>query len=349
MSRLKRLRQLENINMLSSKRHKHQSESSTTSDLSDTAENELPGIISKTTSAVEQVKSKWTNRERVLVFCSRGASYRTRHLMKDFRNLMPNSKADNKMDSKKSLVLINEIAEMANCTKCLYFESRKRTDLYLWLSNITHGPSVKFLVHNIHTMDELRLSGNCLKGSRPVLSFDSSFDSQPCFALIKELLKQTFSTPYQHPRSKPFIDHVLTFSLTLDNKIWFRNFQIVDETLELQEIGPRMVLEIIRVFDGSFEGSVLYDNPHFVSPNKIRSEIKKNQSNKYMMKKLAEKCRSIKLAEQAAVKLPDPVGEIFDTERTFANPQTKKIKRIIEKKRRPKKKKIKESENASKT
>lgn len=58
------------------------------------------------------------------------------------------------------------------------------------MSNVASGPSVKFLVHNIHTMDELRLSGNCLRASRPVLSFSHSFNKKPHFALIKELIKQ---------------------------------------------------------------------------------------------------------------------------------------------------------------
>lgn len=57
---------------------------------------------------------------------------------------------------------------------------------------------------------------------------------------------QTFSTPDHHPRSKPFVDHVFTFSLTLDGKIWFRNFQIVDETLELQEIGALMIENYLK-------------------------------------------------------------------------------------------------------
>lgn len=48
---------------------------------------------------------------------------------------------------------------------------------------------------------------------------------------------QTFATPNHHPRSQPFFDHVFSFSVTPDLKIWFRNFQIVDETLQLQEIG----------------------------------------------------------------------------------------------------------------
>ncbi|KAM3722870.1 Ribosome biogenesis protein [Dirofilaria immitis] len=310
----RRFRQLENVNEMLPKRHKLVSE---TSENSNTSDEESFAVSSKNEEMSQQVKSKWTNRERVLIFCSRGASYRIRHLMKDFLNLMPHSKSENKMDKNKCLVLINEIAEIANCTKCLYFENRKHTDMYLWISNTTYGPSVKFSVLNVHTMDEIRMSGNCLKGSRPVLSFDSTFDSQPHFSLIKELLMQTFSTPYHHPRSKPFIDHVFTFSITTDGKIWFRNFQIVDETPELQEIGPRMVLEIIRIFDGSFEGSVLYDNPNYVSQNTIRSEIKKKHSQKYAMKKLVEKSRGMKLAEHATVKMPDPVGEVFNTERRY--------------------------------
>lgn len=36
---------------------------------------------------------------------------------------------------------------------------------------------------------------------------------------------QIFSTPCYHPKSKPFIDHILSFSIE-DNRIWFRNFQV---------------------------------------------------------------------------------------------------------------------------
>lgn len=50
-----------------------------------------------------------------------------------------------------------------------------------------------------------------------------------------------------------------------------------------------MVLEVIRIFAGSFEGPVLYDNPNYISPNAIRREIKKKHSDKYVVKKLAEK------------------------------------------------------------
>lgn len=39
----------------------------------------------------------------------------------------------------------------------------------------------------------------------------------------------------------------------------------------LVEIGPRFVLNPIKVFDGSFCGQVMYENPDYVSPNTIRS------------------------------------------------------------------------------
>lgn len=53
-----------------------------------------------------------------------------------------------------------------------------------------------------------------------------------------------FAVPDHHPKSQPFIDHVFSFSLTPNGKIWFRNFQIVDEKLQLQEIG------IVRYLNG---------------------------------------------------------------------------------------------------
>lgn len=77
----------------------------------------------------------------------------------------------------------------------------------------------------VHTMDELKMTGNCLKGSRPILSFDKSFESAPHWALLKELLAQVFNVPKGSRRSKPFFDHVLSFSIA-DNRIWFRNYQV---------------------------------------------------------------------------------------------------------------------------
>ncbi|CAG2058522.1 unnamed protein product, partial [Timema podura] len=197
---------------------------------------------------------KWVNKQRVLVFASRGISHRDRHLMQDIRTLMPHSKPESKMERSENLFVVNEMCEMKNCNKCIMFEGRQKRDLYMWISNVPQGPSAKFLVENVYTMAELKLTGNCLKGSRPLLSFDENFNSKnPHYNLLKELFTQVFGTPNHHPKSQPFTDHVMTFTV-LDNRIWFR---------------PRFVLNPVKIFKGSFGGEALWDNSFYVSPAKL--------------------------------------------------------------------------------
>jgi ribosome biogenesis protein BRX1 len=115
-------------------------------------------------------------------------------------------------------------------------------------------------------MDELKMTGNCLKGSRGLLSFDAAFEETEWGRLTKELFthvsishmalvsswggeryecsvvrwKQIFGVPPQARRAKPFIDHILTFTI-LDSKIWFRNFQVRhDPIFTLNE--PRILI-----------------------------------------------------------------------------------------------------------
>jgi len=86
----------------------------------------------------------------------------------------------------------------------------------------------KFFVSNVHTTGEMKLLGNCLLGSRPLLCFDKTFDTEPRWKLLKEMFTQIFNTPKGHPNSKPFIDHVLSFFI-LDDRIWLRNYQIIEK------------------------------------------------------------------------------------------------------------------------
>lgn len=112
----------------------------------------------------------------------------------------------------------------------------------MWVSKTPNGPSARFHLLNAHTMDELKMTGNCLKGSRPIVCFDSAFDSAPHWQVIKELLThvrgpirpglglcsclaQVFAVPRTARKAKPFVDHVTSFSIA-DGKIWFRNYQV---------------------------------------------------------------------------------------------------------------------------
>jgi len=165
--------------------------------------------------SLSQSDGRYRNKQRCLVLCSRQVTARYRHLLEDLRTLIPHHKKESKLDAGRNDSVgraVNDIAAMSNCNTVLFLECRKRTDAYLWLGKTsTNGPSVKFHVTNVHTMDELRLTGNCMRGSRPVLSFDDSFASVQHLKLLKELFVDVFGTPRGHPRSKPFVDRVMAF------------------------------------------------------------------------------------------------------------------------------------------
>ena len=52
-----------------------------------------------------------------------------------------------------------------------------------------------------------------------------AFDEQPHLQLLKEMLMHIFSTPKRHAKSKPFHDHVISFSVA-DDRLWLRNYQV---------------------------------------------------------------------------------------------------------------------------
>jgi ribosome biogenesis protein BRX1 len=47
----------------------------------------------------------------------------------------------------------------------------------------------------MHTTGELKMTGNSLKGSRPIISFDASFEAFSHLKLIKEILVSSFNVP----------------------------------------------------------------------------------------------------------------------------------------------------------
>ncbi|KAK3901955.1 ribosome biogenesis protein BRX1 [Staphylotrichum tortipilum] len=249
------------------------------------------------------------NKQRVLILSSRGVTYRHRHLLNDLAAMLPHGRKDVKFDSKSKLYQLNELAELYNCNNVLFFEARKGKDLYMWLSKVPNGPTVKFHAQNLHTMEELHFTGNCLKGSRPVLSFDGAFDTEPHLRVIKEVFLQIFGVPQGARKSKPFIDHVMGFSV-VDGKIWIRNYEVRevekvkgdeggeaqedggkrkskssasdrDTDVSLVEIGPRFVLTPIVIQEGAFGGPIIYENKRFISPNQVRSDLRKAKAGRH--------------------------------------------------------------------
>jgi len=172
------------------------------------------------------------------------------------------------------------------------------------------GPCAKFQVRNIHTLNEIKITGNCLKYSRPFLSFDNSFDTSPHLKLLKEMLTHTFGSPKNHPKTKPFYDHMMCF-YNVNNQIFFRNYQILNELkekfcdkddldkLQLAEIGPRFSLNLMRIFEGIAGGKTLYQNEFYVPPSQLmRKNMEKFKQRRFKVdqekEKLEEKLNNLK-------------------------------------------------------
>jgi ribosome biogenesis protein BRX1 len=232
----------------------------------------------------------YKNKQRTLVFSSRGIVHRDRHLIADLRDLLPHARKDTKLDTKDDFKQIPEIAEMKSCNNVIFFEARKHKDLYMWLSRCPGGPTIKFLVTNVHTMSEIKLTGNCLKGTRPILQFDQSFNDTGDGVVMKEMLSQAFGSPKGHPKIKPFVDHIFSFFYT-KGRVFFRNYQVSydgnDGTKSegeplLVEIGPRFTLTPIKIFSSSFGGNVIWENNNYISPNAIRAVMKAKAKNNFM-------------------------------------------------------------------
>lgn len=132
----------------------------------------MPSVFKDQSSS----EKEWKNRQRSLIVSSRGIGHKARHLINDLCDLLPHSKKEAKVDRKIAKESVQELCFERSCNNCLYFDARKKGDNYLWISKSPEGPSFKFAVENIHTSDELKLTGNSLKYSRPLLSFDKSFD-----------------------------------------------------------------------------------------------------------------------------------------------------------------------------
>ncbi len=257
-------------------------------------------------------------KKKTLVVCSRGVTSVNVELMEDLLKLMPHARKDPKFDKGEPLTSLGEIAELNGCAAVLYFEARKMKDLYLWVGAVKcAGPCAKFLVQQVRPMRDLRLTGNCLLGSRAILSFDAAFDGAAHLQLLKQLLAHAFAPPKGHPRSKPFHDHVLSFSM-LGGRVLVRHYQVVpplhdkkkeDDTLV--EIGPRLALVPIRILGGVFAGETLYVNDMYQSPNVQRASQKRRSAKRTIGHVAQKEKRRTRLAQGADQGPEDELADVF--------------------------------------
>ncbi len=74
-----------------------------------------------------------------------------------------------------------------------------------------------------------------------------------------------------------------------------------------------MVLELVKIFDGSFGGPVLYENSSYVSPNLLRRRQKQGAGGKYLQKLQSKKSLEVRRELEPETVKTDPLDDIFQT------------------------------------
>ena len=268
----------------------------------------------------EQITT-WKNKQGALFVGSRGIGMREKHIMMDLMCLLPHSKKESKIEKENVVSKISRICESNSCNNQMYFEQRLKGHCYLWMGKYPEGPSCKFVVENTHTTQELKLVGNCLKTSRPILSFDNAFNKEPQLQVLKELFIDTFGAPKNHPKTKAIVDHTFNFTWN-DNRVWFRNYQHsreegvnnkASDDYELLEIGPRFSLCPIKIFEGFLDGTVLYANPNYIAPKMQTLQKNKLLEAKFRVK---DKKKLRKEDQLQKVQKSDAIDKLYDEEKT---------------------------------
>lgn len=255
-----------------------------------------------------------SNRQKCLVLGGRNMNAKCRHLLLDLRGLMPHSREHSKIGNRNSLGPdLVEICNLHQCNSYLYLDPHRSDVNYMWLGQAPGGPSVKMQLLNVHTADEIRMAGNCLKYSRPLLHFDRAFETAPHLRVVKALLHMNFNTPLYHPKSKPFIDRVMSF-MWLDDHIWVRNYQIVysneTEASSLIEIGPRFTLEPVMILNGCCQGPVVWKSSVARPPTEQRRDRKMRRLEKLDRNEDVRKASELHRAHLPAPQA-DPLDMVF--------------------------------------
>ena len=192
--------------------------------------------------------------------------------MRDLLRLMPHGKSGAKLNVEDGLGSVVRLCEDADCAMALLLDARDAKRLYLWTAGCPDGPSAMFRVLNVHTVAELKFDVRRAAGVRSLLCFDKGFEASADRRVLKQLLASAFGVPRAtgararesdgNKSAVKRVQHTLNFAL-LDDRIWLRVYRIgrsVDGALDVAEIGPRLVLEPVRIIASGFGGAILHSS-----------------------------------------------------------------------------------------
>jgi U3 small nucleolar ribonucleoprotein protein IMP4 len=184
----------------------------------------------------------------VLVTTSRDPSSRLRTFAKEVRLLFPTSKLINR--GGYVLPDLVESAKTANITDIILLHEHRGTPTAVTISHLPHGPTASFSLHNVILRADIPgAQKGTVSESYPNLIFDG-FKTKLGDRTI-QILKHLFP-----PREQGTVgSRVVTFR-NIEDSIEFRHHvhvQTSHDSVELSEVGPRMVMRLFQIRAGTLE------------------------------------------------------------------------------------------------
>ncbi|ELQ74565.1 RNA-binding protein required for biogenesis of the ribosomal 60S subunit, partial [Trachipleistophora hominis] len=188
---------------------------------------------------------KFTPRMPTLFLLSKNTSATHKYVLKDLVKFVPNAIKESKCNGRKE---IQELMSIHECDTLLYFECTKRRNT-MWLVK-SGGPSIECNVDVMFSIDRLKFLVNTYLNVGHVLLFQPVFEDNCELKALKNVLTDIFR------REDELCERAMLFAYE-DGKVFLRNYKLDDE---LQEIGPRMVFTVRKVYEDEFCGNVTYEN-----------------------------------------------------------------------------------------
>jgi ribosome biogenesis protein BRX1 len=214
----------------------------------------------------DQRKSSYAKGWKTALIGSRGMGSTCRRFLKDLSVLLPHSKRESKYEYKgRNFGGLVEVCELSNCTHSIFVQESKSAT-YMHVASIS-GPSVKYELRDICTLEDQIFDGNCSKYSRPLLLFSPHFWTTPEGETQRVVLSKAFGSPLNHRKVRPFFDRIFYFYHS-DQGILFRNYEILSD-FSAKEIGPRFMLYPLLTQEGPNMGRVLWKSERTPSSKSI--------------------------------------------------------------------------------
>lgn len=182
-----------------------------------------------------------------MLVTTKSTDFSTRTTVRDL-GYMVDSITEDKFDAKKDVSILSTYMDINDCNSCMYFECTKRTRR-LWVANA--GTTLRFDVLSHSSIYDLSFPVNFHKNSGHVMLFSRDFDEDKNLAAVKRMFEEAFRSRENAP-----VERVISFFF-VGNRICIRNY-LVGSVLE---IGPRIDIELDRIFEGCFGGPRVYGKP----------------------------------------------------------------------------------------